>query len=190
MFKKFLVIAAIAAMPANVFAGSRTLPSVIDHTNTVPAVGMIELSFSPNGGAESAICAELDHAKQTIQVQAYSFTNPNIGKALVRAHNRGVNVRVIVDKSQLHSRNSLVKLMQSNDIPIHVDTAFNIAHSKIMVIDDNIVVTGSYNFSKGAEHSNAENNLILIGNHKLVALYEDNWQWRWDNTKEIAANGK
>src|ERR1043166_858014 len=60
----------------------------------------IEVYFSPKGGCTEAVVKALDQAKQTVYVQAYSFTSAPIAKALVDAHKRGVKIQVILDKSQ------------------------------------------------------------------------------------------
>ena len=59
-----------------------------------------EVYFSPNGGCTDAIVRELDKAKSTVLVQAYSFTSYKIAKGLLDAHKRGIEVAVILDKSQ------------------------------------------------------------------------------------------
>ena len=61
----------------------------------------IDVYFSPKGGAAEAVVRALDAARQTVYVQAYSFTNKDILEALVNAHQRGVAVHVILDKSNL-----------------------------------------------------------------------------------------
>ena len=60
----------------------------------------IEVYFSPQGGCTEAIVGELDAAKATVLVQAYSFTSVPIAKALVNADHRGVRIEVILDKSR------------------------------------------------------------------------------------------
>ena len=60
----------------------------------------IAVYFSPHGGCTDAIVKELDAAKESVLVQAYSFTSAPIAKALMEAHKRGVKVQVILDKSQ------------------------------------------------------------------------------------------
>lgn len=54
--------------------------------------------FSPNGGAENAIVQSIDSAKVRIRMQAFLFSNKEITQALIRAHQRGVKVDVIIDK--------------------------------------------------------------------------------------------
>ena len=60
--------------------------------------------FSPHGGCTDAITKELNSAKSTILVQAYSFTSAPIAKGLLNAHKRGVKVQVLLDKSQASQR--------------------------------------------------------------------------------------
>jgi len=59
-----------------------------------------DIHFSPRGGATFAIRQALDNAKSCVLVQAYSFTSAQIAEALVKAHRRGVKIRVLLDKNQ------------------------------------------------------------------------------------------
>jgi phosphatidylserine/phosphatidylglycerophosphate/cardiolipin synthase-like enzyme len=59
-------------------------------------------------------------------------------------------------------------------IPTFIDDKHSIAHNKIMIIDKEIVITGSFNFTKAAEEKNAEN-LLVIKSKKLAKVYMDNW---------------
>lgn len=108
-------------------------------------------------------------------MQAYSFTSEPIAQALVAAHQRGVSVQAILDKGQRSEDDSRAKLLLDNGIPIKIDSAHAIAHNKIMVIDDETVITGSFNFTKSAEERNAEN-LLMIRDKALAQKYEENWK--------------
>lgn len=157
--------------------------AIVSSPHTIPATGTIEVAFSPQGGITDMIVQELDGSKNSIEVQAYSFTSAPIAKALVDASKRGVKVRVIVDKSQKSEKYSIVTYLTNAGILVHIDKAFAIAHSKIMIVDKIDVITGSFNFTKSAEEKNAENCLIIRGNKQLIDLYEQNWQWRWNATQ-------
>ncbi len=135
---------------------------------------VIDVKFSPNGGAEDAIVAAINGAQTSIYVQAYSFTATNIAAALVKAKERGVDVVVIADKETTGNPNSVIKFLHQNDIEIHIDKKHAIAHSKVMIIDRRVVITGSYNFSKGANLSNSENSLTIT-DAKLADIYYQNW---------------
>jgi TonB family protein len=134
-----------------------------------------EVYFSPHGGCTEAIIRELDKAKFSVLVQAYSFTSAPIAKALLGAHKRGVKVQVILDKSQRTDKYSSATFFLNQGIPVRVDDKHAIAHNKVMVIDGETVITGSFNFTKAAEEKNAEN-LLVIHDKKLAERYIKNWQ--------------
>ena len=131
--------------------------------------------FSPKGGCTEAVVKELEKAKSSILVQAYSFTSTPIAKALLTAHKRGVKVEVILDKSQRSEKYSSADFMSNQGIPTKIDTVHAIAHNKVMVIDGETVITGSFNFTKAAEEKNAEN-LLVIRDKSVSARYIENWK--------------
>ncbi len=135
----------------------------------------VRVYFSPNGGATDAVVSALEHATNAVRVQAYSFTSAPIAKALVDAHRRNVDVRVILDKSQRTEKYSEADFLAHNAIPTWIDAEHAIAHNKIMIIDGYLVLTGSFNFTKAAEEHNAEN-LLVINDPGLARQYEENWQ--------------
>ncbi len=135
----------------------------------------LEVYFSPHGGCTDAIIRELNKAKSTILVQAYSFTSTPIAKALLNAHKRGVKVEVILDKSQRTQKYSSATFLYNSGIPTKIDAQHAIAHNKVMIIDGETVITGSFNFTKAAEENNAEN-LIVIRDRKLAEVYRKNWE--------------
>ena len=116
----------------------------------------------------------LDHATNSILVQAYSFTSAPIAKALNDAHRRGLQVQVILDGSQRNEKYSEADFLQNNEIPTLIDDQHAIAHNKIIVVDDYLILTGSFNFTKAAEERNAEN-LLVINDPTLARKYLENW---------------
>lgn len=117
--------------------------------------------FSPNGGAEDAIVRSIDSAKSRIRMQAFLFSNKEITGALIRAHQRGVKVDVIIDKKMPKKKPNTTEDLIEAGVPTFFDTAHRTAHDKIIIVDDDIVLTGSFNFVKVAETKNGENLLIL-----------------------------
>jgi phosphatidylserine/phosphatidylglycerophosphate/cardiolipin synthase-like enzyme len=135
----------------------------------------VAVFFSPKGGCTQAVVEELGKAHETVVVQAYSFTSAPIAKALVEAHQRGVRVEVLLDKSQRTERYSSATFLSHAGIATFIDGRHAIAHNKVMVIDAQTVLTGSFNFTKAAEEKNAENLLVLRGK-ELAAKYTANWR--------------
>lgn len=184
------------AQPNNVM---RTLPAlIVAFLLAIPAVSAgdrqldvkASVWFSPNGGCTEAICHELASAKQTILVQAYSFTSAPIAKALVDAYKRGVKVQVILDKSQKTEKYSSATFLANQGVPVKIDSKHAIAHNKVMVIDGETIITGSFNFTKSAEGKNAENVLILRSK-ALADEYVRNWQEHAGHSEEyVKTEGK
>lgn len=118
--------------------------------------------------------ARIDATTSSIRVQAYSFTSPVIAEALVRAKQRGVDVRVLLDKSNRRGAKSELSTLLKGRVPTWVDTKHAIAHNKVMVYDGLIVETGSYNYTRAGENSNAEN-CLFIRDDVLASSYTKNW---------------
>lgn len=93
---------------------------------------------------------------------------------MVDAHKRGVKVQVVLDKSQRTEKYSSADFLAHAGVPVSIDAKHKIAHNKVMIIDSETVITGSFNFTKLAEEGNAEN-LLVIRSKDLAAKYIDNW---------------
>jgi phosphatidylserine/phosphatidylglycerophosphate/cardiolipin synthase-like enzyme len=117
----------------------------------------------------------LNAAKATVLVQAYSFTSAPIAKALVDAHARGVGVQVILDRRETGTKYSSADFVAHAGIATLIDGAHAIAHNKVMIIDGDTVITGSFNFTTAAERHNAEN-LLVIHDRALAVRYGENWR--------------
>ncbi|BET28503.1 hypothetical protein wCauATS_07050 [Wolbachia pipientis] len=102
---------------------------------------------------------------------------------MVQAKKRGVDVMVILDESQVSSKYSVINELFHKKIPIYIDYKPAISHSKIMIIDEQKIITGSFNFSDAAQKKNAENLLIIKGDPTLVEQYVENWRDRQSQSK-------
>lgn len=141
----------------------------------------LQAAFTPEDDVEGLLIRQMEQAHKQILVQAYLFTDHKIAAALVEAHRRGVDVRVLGDAEQ-ESRveGSLLSLLSAAGIPVWLQTKYQNAHDKIVLIDpelpDGTVITGSFNFTWTAQHRNAENMLAIHGNRCLSSQFLANWQ--------------
>jgi phosphatidylserine/phosphatidylglycerophosphate/cardiolipin synthase-like enzyme len=133
-----------------------------------------QVYFSPKGGVTEAIVKELGHAKTEVLIQAYSFTSAPISKALLDAAHRGVKVVAVLDKSNIRAKYTAADALAKRGVPVYIDAKHQIAHNKIIIIDRETVITGSFNFSKAAEETNAEN-LLVLKNKQLAEVYLKNF---------------
>lgn len=138
----------------------------------------LTVAFSPDGQGQALIVQAIQEAKHEILVQAYGFTNKAILRALVEAHRRGVDVKVILDKSNQSRRYSGATYASNASIPVWIDYQVAIAHNKVMIMDQRNVITGSYNFTASAQRRNAENVLYIRNSPGLAKAYVKNWEWR------------
>lgn len=150
-----------------------------------PGVSHVELdhvqatvAFSPDGGGERIIVDAIDQARSEILVQAYGFTDKDILRSLVNAKKRGVDVNILLDKSNDTEKYSGATYVANAGIPVWIDNRVAIAHNKVMIIDNSTVITGSFNFTDSAQKRNAENVLVLRDAPKLAAAYVKDWDWR------------
>ena len=125
--------------------------------------GAVQLQqcFTPGDNCTQSVIKTIEKAKKEILVQAYVFTSQPIAVALIKAHQMGIKVTLLVDQSQENYKKTQVYTMIANGIPVFIDKVPGIAHNKIMIIDDTYVITGSFNFTNAAEYRNAENVLII-----------------------------
>lgn len=134
----------------------------------------IELCFTPPSGCAAVIVRAISKAKESIYVQAYGMTSPTIVEALIKAQASGVKVRVLLDKSNLKDKWSKMGALLEADIDVGIDRVSGIAHNKLMILDEKIVITGSFNFTRSANSRNAEN-VIIIDDSVVAKQYLQNW---------------
>ena len=151
--------------------------------------GEIRCYFSPRGGCTEAVVEEIDKARQIVLVQAYSFTSQPIAKSLVNAHNRGVKIVCVLDKSQRTEQYSSADFVAHAGIETHIDAEHAIAHNKVMLIDGHTLITGSFNFTSNAENNNAENLLIIHDVADLYSAYQQNFQHHLEHSQAYTGRG-
>jgi phosphatidylserine/phosphatidylglycerophosphate/cardiolipin synthase-like enzyme len=141
----------------------------------------VRVVFSPQDDVAGQIVDAVRHSSRQVLVQAFSFTHDGIAQALIDAHRRGVEVKLIADREQTEKMDrGMVPRIAAAGVPTWLDGEHQSAHNKIMVIDAGtptaVVITGSFNFTKAAQYKNAENVVFLSGNARLAEVYVANWQ--------------
>ena len=143
--------------------------------------GEARVYFTPWDDAEGAIMRAIRGAQREVLVQAYIFTSGAIAGELIAAKRRGVDVRVTADANEAERLPpSRIADLARAGIPVWLETRYQAAHNKTMVIDAGthtpVVITGSYNWTVAAQKRNAENVLIISGAADLARSYKANWE--------------
>jgi len=185
-WKHSLVALGLWAWAHGVFAqtGSSDTPSVqapdADLTN-MPAE-VVGVYFTPPADVAAAVMQVIDRSVKEVLVQAYGFTHQGIAQALVRAHTRGVVVKVLLDAKTDSTNRLVTDLLMGQGIAVKLDGNHAIAHNKVIVVDGEWVITGSFNFTHAAQTKNAEN-LLVLKSLSLGASYKKNWADHWAHSR-------
>lgn len=142
----------------------------------------IQVGFSPEGSARKLVLETIGSAKHSIQILAYAFQAPDIMRSLVDAKNRGVEVRVVIDKKRNLGKASKAAMdfVTRNGVELRTNDRFHIHHDKTIIVDGNTVETGSFNFAPSAETANSENVVVIRDMPEVSRQYIAHWQSRWD----------
>jgi len=121
----------------------------------------VEVLFSPDDRVAARLVALLRGARQNIDVMAYSFTADALAEAMLDRARDGVAVRGVFDKGQANASGAEFSRLQQAGLDVRLDRSDGLLHHKVIVIDGETVITGSYNFTRSAEEQNDEAVLIL-----------------------------
>jgi phosphatidylserine/phosphatidylglycerophosphate/cardiolipin synthase-like enzyme len=162
-------------IPAIALAALLGLPMLSSATPSV------QVGFSPEGSARQLVLDTITSARTSIQILAYAFQAPDIAQALVDARQRGVLVRIVVDKKRNTGKASqaAMDLVVRNGIELRTNDRFHIHHDKAMIVDGDAVETGSFNYAPSAETANSENVVVIRGMPEVTQQYLQHWQSRW-----------
>lgn len=123
---------------------------------------------------EKTIVSQIAQAKESIHVQIFKFNSKPIARALIEAKKRGLDVVVMVDGVEAKDARNRAKMLTESGVPVFVDREHATMHNKVMIVDRDRVLTGSFNYTKRADRKNAENLLVLC-DPNLRDRYFENW---------------
>eukprot|EP00359_Climacostomum_virens_P008317 CAMPEP_0204905338 /NCGR_PEP_ID=MMETSP1397-20131031/5367_1 /ASSEMBLY_ACC=CAM_ASM_000891 /TAXON_ID=49980 /ORGANISM="Climacostomum Climacostomum virens, Strain Stock W-24" /LENGTH=286 /DNA_ID=CAMNT_0052074211 /DNA_START=1 /DNA_END=859 /DNA_ORIENTATION=+ len=151
----------------------------LQKTSFIPKPRVRESLFFPNPKSELRLIEVIDGAKTELLVCVFTITNNNLRDALIRAHERGVTVKVIADDECMKQPGSDIYTLRAVGILCESDS--NPAahmHNKFLVVDNSLLVTGSFNWTVAAVDSNQEN-LIIIEDFELARQYKEEFERLW-----------
>ena len=137
-----------------------------------------QVYFSPNGGCQNAVIAEIGKAQKTIDIAMYYLTSREIAQELVNAKDRNVKVRIVLDKSQETQTYSKSRYLIKRGFEVKYHTGHGLMHNKFSIIDGKVLITGSFNWTPTANEKNEEN-LLIMTDKDLIADYEKRFEYLW-----------
>ncbi|WP_458118834.1 phospholipase D-like domain-containing protein [Paenibacillus sp. Z6-24] len=157
-----------ADMEANQLVGSAT----VDSSN-------MDYAFTSQGqNAEQLVLQTINDARQSIDLSMYNLSRGSIVKALAKAAERGVQVRIISDQSKVNLED-LQKLLDAN-VPIRINTFDGKMHEKLMLVDGQTALVGSFNYTRASSEENDEV-LLAIHDAALTGKWKEVFEKMWNN---------
>ncbi len=153
-----------------------TSPADTPYPNLVVDGTQVEVYFSPEDDTAARLIELIEAARESVYFLAYSFTADDIANALLLRAPAGVTVSGVFEESQYHSNTGTeFDHLLSGGLDVRLDGNPRNMHHKVLIIDQQIVVTGSYNFSASAAERNDENTLV-IHNAGIAAAFLEEFQ--------------
>ncbi len=131
-----------------------------------------EVYFSLYDNPETVIINNIAAAEEFINIAMYTFTDVEIAQAILEARDRGIDIKIYLDRSQVKAKYSRSRYFVQNGIEVRISSNSYIMHNKFAVIDNEIIITGSYNWTASAGERNDEN-LLVIDDNYIVERYQD-----------------
>lgn len=149
--------------------------------NWKPEATVEEILMFPDKSQKNLrkIVSILDTTKYSMDICVFTITNDSIEEALLRAHSRGVHVRIISDDLQMKVRGCELAKLSRAGIDVKHDSNFSkFMHHKFCIVDDNLLLTGSFNWTAAAWQKNNEN-LIVLSGREVVKRYQEEFDNLW-----------
>jgi phosphatidylserine/phosphatidylglycerophosphate/cardiolipin synthase-like enzyme len=132
------------------------------------------------GGLEIQLAAAIDAAQRSIDLAAYEFNLPLLTDALLRAHQRGVVVRVVTDdEAGFDDRETTLRQLAEARIRVVIDARRALMHNKFVIIDSTVVWVGSWNFTVNDTYRN-NNNMLILRSRAAVENYQAEFNEMFD----------
>lgn len=143
---------------------------------------LMEVYFSPDDGSAARLIELISGAQESVYFMVYAFTADDIAQAMLERAQAGVTVAGVIDHGQANNQGSEYERLVAEGLDVRLDGGSGRMHHKVIIIDDQTVVTGSYNLSASAETRNDENTLV-IHNHRIIDQYMDEFDRIFEQAK-------
>ena len=155
-----------------------TSPSTVDQQNVKIGDSTILVRFAAEDDVSTLLAELLGRAQSEIRFMAFSFTDDDMGGSILQQAKNGVSVAGIFEQRGSLTEYSEFPILYCNGLSVRLDGNPRTMHHKVLIIDRQIVVTGSYNFSSNADNSNDEN-VIMIDNSQIAGEYLKEFDRLW-----------
>lgn len=134
--------------------------------------------FSPGEACRNSILQQLHVARNSADICVFTISDNVISEAILKAHQRGLAIRIITDNEKSHDRGSDIFYLAQQGLAIREDVGPDHMHHKFAVFDKKALLNGSFNWTRSATESNYEN--LTVNHHPaLVQSYQQKFEQLW-----------
>lgn len=153
---------------------------LLERLNETPTSETAEAWFSPKADCPGRIRSFLAQAKSTVDICVFTITDDRLTSAVLEAHARGVEIRIITDNDKAADLGSDADRFLQAGVQLRVDRTPYHMHHKFAIADRSLLLNGSYNWTRGAAENNEEN-FIITDDKRLVATFSSAFEKLWDD---------
>ena len=141
----------------------------------------VSLFVCPQDECAEQLIEFIGSAEKSVHVMIYSLTKEEIAEALAEARKRGLDVRVVMDKTQAAGPYSKDEFLAEHGVPVKLvdPEGYAIMHHKVTIVDGSAFSTGSFNYSENADSGSAEN-LLLVHSEAMASRMEQEFEALWN----------
>ena len=150
-----------------------------------PKPVICECYFFPNPSNEQRVVNMFRTCKKTLDLAIFTFTRDSIAQAVLEAYQRGVKIRCIGDDGNSKVKGSDVRLLASVGIPCKTDNNLRFhMHNKMAILDNSVVITGSFNWTSQAVNKN-QDNILFIEDKNIANQYTEYYNKIWESFDKV-----
>jgi phosphatidylserine/phosphatidylglycerophosphate/cardiolipin synthase-like enzyme len=162
---------------------------ILSITICTSTLAKTEVYFSLSDNPQKEIIKNINQAEAFINIAMYIFTDRKIALPLAKAQERGVKVRLYLDKDQVDYKYSQSRFLVQKGIRTRISSNNYIMHNKFAIIDNRTLLTGSYNWTFSADNRNDEN-LMVIDDPEVIEIFQNQFVCLWTNKYSLERTQK
>jgi phosphatidylserine/phosphatidylglycerophosphate/cardiolipin synthase-like enzyme len=163
--------------------GARSSKSTVEKQSAQVAGTSIQVYFAPEDQVINHLIPLVQGAQESIRFMAFAYTQDDLAAAMLERAHAGVDVAGIFERTGSETEFSAMPRLYCAGVPVRQDGNPAFLHHKVIVIDQEIVITGSLNFTDNANQSNNEN-VMVVYNQEIARLYLAEYDARWAEALE------
>lgn len=156
------------------------LSKTIDNFRQSENSSIAEAHFSPGESCRRKLLDLLVSVRESLDVSVFTISDDRLADAIIAVHNRGISVRIITDDDKALDQGSDIHRLIDAGVSVRMDASENHMHHKFAIIDECVLVNGSFNWTRSATDYNQEN-ILVTDEPKLVTAYLAEFERLWQD---------